>query len=337
LGWIVIRNKGIHARLHKKEAVVEQVQEEKAPKKVQRRSAPTERSLFAWFEYSYSSYQMVMLIIPLLLFLLCLGQVGYHYATTGSYFDKDVSLAGGLSLTLHREGLQHATLEQSLINTFGAGEVSVRALRQAGIDIGIIVEMRDETKDKELISALDAELGTLSIDEYSIEITGSSLGNSFFSQLLKALGLAFVFMAIVVFIYFRSPAPSIAVILATLFNIIDTIAILNLLDVQISGAGIAAILMLIGYSVDTEMLMSSRVHQRGENSLYQAVYSALKPGLLMTFTTLTTVTLALFFTQSPVISQIMLIILIGLLVDLINTWVFNTSFMIRYYERKGAH
>jgi preprotein translocase subunit SecF len=305
--------------------------------KKQQRATPTDRSLFSWFEYIYSTFQMPMLIVPLLLFLFCLGQVGYHYASTGSYFDKDVSLAGGLSLTLHRTGVDHTQLERTLLSQFGDGEVSVRALRTAGQTIGVIVEMRDETKDKELIATLSTSLGALKDDEYSIEITGSALGTSFFSQLLKALGLAFLFMAIVVFIYFRSPAPSIAVILATAFNIIDTLAVLNLLDVQISGAGIAAILMLIGYSVDTEMLMSSRVHQRGENTLYQAVYSALKPGLLMTFTTMTTVLLALYFTQSPVISQIMLIILIGLLVDLVNTWVFNTSFMIRYYERKEAH
>ena len=42
----------------------------------------------------------------------------------------------------------------------------------------------------------------------------------------------------------------------------------------------------------------------------------------------------LVFTNSDVIRQIMVILLIGLLLDVINTWIQNAGFLRLYLERK---
>src|SRR3990167_918056 len=123
--------------------------------------------------------------------------------------------------------------------------------------------------------------------------------------------------------YLKTSIPSIAVILAAFSDIVVTIAIVNLLGIKISTAGIAAFLMLIGYSVDTDILLSTRVLKRKSGTVLDGVYSAVKPGLTMTFTTIVAVTVGLIFSKSEVLSQIMLIILIGLIVDLVNTWIQN--------------
>ena len=67
----------------------------------------------------------------------------------------------------------------------------------------------------------------------------------------------------------------------------------------------------------------------------ERVYGAFKTGIMMSITTLVTVILALIFTQSEVIRQIMLILLIGLIVDLINTWIQNVGLLRLYLERKA--
>jgi len=53
--------------------------------------------------------------------------------------------------------------------------------------------------------------------------------------------------------------PSSCVILAAVSDIISTIAVTNLLGLKMSTAGIAALLMLIGYSVDTDILLTTKV------------------------------------------------------------------------------
>ena len=135
--------------------------------------------------------------------------------------------------------------------------------------------------------------------------------------------------------YLKTSIPSIAVILAAFSDIVVTIAIVNLLGIKISTAGIAAFLMLIGYSVDTDILLSTRVLKRKSGTVLDGVYSAVKPGLTMTFTTIVAVTVGLIFSKSEVLSQIMLIILIGLIVDLVNTWIQNVGIIRWHFEKQG--
>ena len=60
----------------------------------------------------------------------------------------------------------------------------------------------------------------------------------------------------------------------------------------------------------------------------------MKTGLTMTLTTLVAVLVALIFTQSDVIRQIMVILLVGLFVDMLYTWIQNVG-ILRLYLEKG--
>jgi preprotein translocase subunit SecF len=161
---------------------------------------------------------------------------------------------------------------------------------------------------------------------------GSALGASFFKETIKALIFAFVLMGLVVFAYFRVPIPSLAVILSAVSDIIITLAILNIFNVKISTAGIAAFLMLIGYSVDTDILLSTHALKR-QGKLKERIFNAMRTGLTTTSTTIVAVSLALIFAKSAIIYEIMLIVLIGLLVDLVNTWIQNVGILRYYLER----
>lgn len=134
--------------------------------------------------------------------------------------------------------------------------------------------------------------------------------------------------------YAKYSIPSVAVILAAFSDIVVTLAVTNVLGIKIGTAGIAAFLMLIGYSVDTDILLSTRVLKRTSGSIYDRIISALKTGLTMNATTLAVVLVGLFVAESPVITQIMTILLIGLIVDMINTWLQNTGILRWYLERK---
>jgi len=169
----------------------------------------------------------------------------------------------------------------------------------------------------------------------SIEFTGSSLSSSFYNQLRFALVLSFILMAIVVFIIFRSFIPSIAVVFAAMGDIVMTLAIVNLLGMKLSTAGIVAFLMLIGYSVDTDILLTTRVIKRKEGSVNERILGAFKTGITMTLTSLVVVIVGFYITAgfSKVFSQVFLILIIGLLFDIFNTWIFNASIIKLYTEK----
>ena len=279
----------------------------------------------------YKEHYKKLLIIPILLLLLSFIQIGIQIANTGDFLNKGVSLKGGLTVTFEKN-VNVDELESFLNDKFPKADISVRIISKTGKQVGTIVEASDA--DAELLSNTLIEFLELEKGQYSVEVMGSSLGASFFKETFKALIFAFLFMGFVVFLYFRIPIPSLAVILAAFSDIVITLAIVNIIGMKLSTAGIAAFLMLIGYSVDTDILLSTKVLKRKEGSILDRVFNAMRTGLTMSITTLVAITVALIFTQSDVLKQIMIILIIGLLVDLINTWIQNAGILRWYMERK---
>ena len=65
------------------------------------------------------------------------------------------------------------------------------------------------------------------------------------------------------------------------------------------------------------------------------IVSSIKTGMTMTLTAIISTLVALLVTQSEVIRQIMLILLIGLIADIFNTWIQNVGLLRIYIERKA--
>jgi preprotein translocase subunit SecF len=275
-------------------------------------------------------------IIPLLILLFCIGYNIYFFAETGDFVRKGVSLAGGTTVAVSTtEQVDIRGLEAQLYEAFPDADVTVRVLRSGQTQTGFTVDAAHIHEDTNVAEQmLVTELRkTYPASSFSVETTGPSLGNSFFVQTLYAVLAAFVLMAIVVFISFRSLVPSLAVILAGASTVVSTLAVFNLLGFQLSTAGVAAFLMLIGYSIDTDILLSTRVLRSGLDFI-SGVWSAAKTGLTMQITTAISVTVVLIFSNNPVFTQIMTIVLIGMFFDVLYTWIQNVSILKWYVERR---
>jgi len=296
----------------------------------------SETDMKSWLKRVYEDHYRTLMLIPFLLVLLAMIQIGTQYAITGDFVHRGITLKGGSTITLE----EHASfvpeeLEQFLRAKFPSADISVRTLGAVGQVKALAID--SDAQEEQEIAALVAairEQGTLQESKYAVEIVGSSLGNNFFRQTITALLVAFVLMGIVVFLYFRSPIPSLAVILAGFSNILVTLAIFNLTGIKLTTAGVAAFLMLVGYSVDTDMLLTTRVLRRKEGTVMDRVYGAVGTGLTMTFTSLSTTLVGYFFIQNDVIRQMMLILSIGLAMDMIMTWIQNVGVLRLYLEKK---
>ena len=95
--------------------------------------------------------------------------------------------------------------------------------------------------------------------------------------------------------------------------------------------------MLIGYSVDTDILLSTRVLKHKHGDVFGRICNAMGTGLTMTMTTMAALVIALLIAQSTELKQIMTILLIGLVIDIINTWLQNAGILRWYLEKKGGH
>lgn len=165
---------------------------------------------------------------------------------------------------------------------------------------------------------------------------GFFMGNLFLSLTPVISAIIFItFTLILVKIYIKNSVPAFAVMLSAFADIVMTLAIVNLFGIQLSTAGIVAFLMIIGYSVDTDILLTTRLLKRHEG-VNTTLFKAFKTGTTMTITSIIAVTTALIVVYSfaSVLNQVFTILLIGLTLDLFNTWVTNASIIKWYVETK---
>ena len=285
-------------------------------------------------EKIYEKNYKKLLFVSSGLLVVALIILGINYASTGSVIDKDISLKGGISITIDKEGLNAAEIFSFLTQKYP--DVNVRTLTDLSSrkNIGLIIESSDAS-EADLKAAFKEKID-FTEKEYSAEIYSSSFSDAFFRQLIYVLIFSFILMAIVVWITFRTFIPSIAVILAAITDILVTIAVLSLFHFRISSGGITALLLVIGYSIDTDILLTTRLlKRREEGPFYDRLKHSMTTGLTMTFAAIAALMVGYFIAIPIELKQIFLIISIALFFDIITTYGGNAGILITYCKKKN--
>jgi preprotein translocase subunit SecF len=264
--------------------------------------------------------------IPAILLIVCTIYLIF-ISTTGG-LNLDVDLKGGTQIAMEFEQRVDPNEIQSAISEYNPTVRSAESLSGQTIIIDI-----EEEIGEEIVEAI--RTAGFEPTGWSQQTIGPALGESFFIQAQIALLIAFIAMAITVLIVFREIMPSFYVVLSAFSDIVEALVISQLFGMKLSLATFAALLLLLGYSVDTDVLLTTRIlKNRGE--LKEKIRKAMSTGLTMTITTLSVLIVLYFVAGVGVIRQITTMLLIGLFVDLINTWLMNAN-LLRWYIEKNPH
>jgi preprotein translocase subunit SecF len=165
------------------------------------------------------------------------------------------------------------------------------------------------------------------------------LGKTLMQQGVKVMFIAFALMSIIVFLAFRTFIPSVAVILAAVFDIWIAIGLIGLSGIKLTLASIAALMMLIGYSVDSDIMLTSRILKHGGKTFPQLVNDAFTTGITMSLTTIGAmfaIVIATSIMRMDALFHIAVVIVFGLLADLLTTWFMNVNILQWYVNSKYA-
>jgi len=273
----------------------------------------------------YSNRQLA--VVPLAVLAVALAILVGAYVLTGSPVALGIDFTGGSELTVE------TTMSQSEIrNSFDSDPVSVQAVQSEsnqhvvtfGSDAGDISDLADQ-----------AEAAGMTIRGSGT--TPASFGSQ--SQQLALIGLAIAFggMSLLTFALFRTFVPSIAVIVSAFSDIVIPLAVLSLLQVKVSLGTVAALLMLIGYSVDSDILLNNHILRR-RGGFYESTYAAMQTGVSMTVTSMAAMAVMAImatFYGIDLMSQIGFVLFLGLAADLMNTYLLNLS-LLRWYKFEGV-
>lgn len=254
------------------------------------------------------------------------------FALTGSPVTPGIEFTGGTELTI-----QTSASEADLQQAFDTEVAAIRGVATAGDRYIVTFQDSSMTQARAEAELTDDTPLQANYDITSVQSTSPSFGQSTQLLALQAVVAAFVLMSLVVFGLFRTFVPSFAIVLSAFTDIVVPAALMNLLGIKLSLGTVAALLMLIGYSVDSDILLANHVLRRS-GSFYESVDRAMATGVTMTITSIAaTAVMAIvaFLFGIDLLSSIGIILVLGLCTDLTTTYMLNVS-ILRWYKFEGV-
>jgi len=277
----------------------------------------------------YSNRQLAA--IPLVALAVALLIIGGWWATTGAPVAPGFAFTGGTELQI-----QTSDSPAEIREAFADLPYDVQSIQQGGDSYIVAFQATENAKVEEIRSAA----GEAGYRIQSTQTLPAQFGSDAQRQALIGLVLAFAGMSVLVFVLFRTFVPSIAVVASAFSDIMIPVALMNLFGIKLTLGTVAALLMLIGYSVDSDLLLNNHILRR-RGDFYESTYRAMRTGVTMTLTSIAAMTVMAIVSSPfvfgiPLLPEIGLVLVLGLVTDLVNTYLMNVS-LLRWYKYEGVN
>jgi len=249
--------------------------------------------------------------------------LGVHEARYGSALRQSIEFTGGTLMQLQFQqppdvGQIRATVDAagfpgSEIQQFGTDkEFTIRAAGQS--EAGQAVE----NTAKRIQAALEQKFGTTDMKVVRTEIIGPRVGKELTRNaalaILISLGVTLIYLA------FRFEWRfGVAAVIATGHDLLSTLAFLAIMRIEVSLTVVAALLTVIGYSLNDTIIIFDRVREdlkkNRSDSLYTVLNKAINetlPRSVLTHVTVALATLSLLLFAGEVIRPFSWIMLFGI-------------------------
>lgn len=270
----------------------------------------------------YSNRQLAA--VPLAVLAVSVLIIAGTWAVTGTPANPGIDFTGGTELQIRSDAP-----ESEIEAAFEPDPESVQPIAAQGDEYILTFQSTDT-------AALESQATEAGYEVISISSTSATFGAQTQFQAVIGVTVAFVGMSLLVALLFRTFVPSIAIVLSAFSDIVIPIALMNLFDIQLSLGTVAALLMLIGYSVDSDLLLNNHVLRR-HGDFYESTYRATRTGVTMTLTSIVAMvvmTAVATLLAIPLLPAIGVVLVFGLLADLMNTYLLNVS-LLRWYKYEG--
>jgi len=231
-----------------------------------------------------------------------------------------------------RSALSASGYGDSEIKHYGAlNEVVIRAnIKKGGEELAPIIEpiIQKALPDNPFI-------------ETRIDRVGPKIGKELITDALYAVFWSMVLMLIYVMWRFQFKY-GLAAILALFHDSLITIGIFSMLNLEISSQIVAAVLTLIGYSINDTIVVFDRVREklkvRAKDSagyvaiVNRSIHQSLSPTIITSFATLTVV-IVLFFFGGEVLRGFSFALIIGIIIGTYSSIWIATALVVEWHLR----
>jgi len=273
--------------------------------------------------------------------------LGFGSAAMNGWYKYAIEFTGGTLLQLRfqqapdiarvRGTLERAGIPGAEIAQFGsATEYTVRAQEESQV-----AELADGASGvaRKISAALEGEFGAGSFTIERTEAVGPRVG----AELRRGAVIAVLFSFLVTLAYLAWRFEwrfGVAAVIATAHDIIATLAFMKLLDLEISLTAIAALLTVIGYSLNDTIIIFDRVRENLRRNRREPLYDTLNrsvnetlPRSILTHATTIAATMALLVLGGEVIRPFAWIMTFGIFTGTFSS-IYVASPILLWVERR---
>jgi preprotein translocase subunit SecF len=211
---------------------------------------------------NFLKYRTITALSSLSLILAFGGVALYRYQTRGSVYSYSVDFTGGTQVLFKFDTAVDSALIRQIVTDngwssastreFGENEILVRVKEFEGDTLGLGERMR---------AAIQKEMPNNTVQTLQTESVGSGVGADLRGKSLYAVAVALLFMLGYIAMRFWSFAFATGAIVALIHDALVMLAIFLFLDREVSINFIAAILTVLGYSINDTIVIFSQIRE----------------------------------------------------------------------------
>ena len=250
----------------------------------------------------------------------------------GTHVNPSIDFTGGTELRVAGDAPSDTAAREQIRDAFSVTPESIQSIPTG--DIYVVTFQSNAVST----SQLERQAENAGFDIRSIDAVSANFGSETQLLALGGIAVAFLGMSVLVFAMFRSFIPSIAVVVSAFSDIVIPVALMNVLGIELSLGTVAALLMIIGYSVDSDILLNNHILRRS-GDFYESTYRAMRTGVTMTLTSISAMivmTIVASIFGIGLLAAIGTVLVFGLTADLMNTYMLNLSLLRWYKFDRGA-
>jgi len=274
-----------------------------------------------------------------------IAAMGFNIASTGSWQNYGVDFTGGSMIQVaFNQPTTAAEIRDVLggasappITRFGAeNEFTIRPPLPEDGDI--------ETVAAGVASQLEASYGAGTFEVVRTESVGPKIGAEL--QQKAALAIFFSFLLTLIYLAIRFEWRfGVAAVIATMHDLMITLGVLALFRVEIALPTVAALLTIVGYSLNDTIVVFDRIrenlHAKGGSkedpvTLVDRSINETLPRTVMTSGTTLAVLLALLFLGGAVIRDFTLVLILGVVIGTYSSIFVASPALIEIQHRYGT-
>jgi len=299
--------------------------------------------LFHGSKYKFLEKRRGAYVVSALVILIGVAGMVYNAFTIGAWQNYGVDFTGGTLVQVRFEGGVTASDVRE-----GLGGPEAPPITRFGEENEFVIRapLAEDVELEAVAAGIEEELSQADLGAFNVvrtEFVGPTIGRELQQQAALAILFSFVLTLIYLAIRFESRF-GFAAIIATFHDILITLGFLALFRVEIALPTVAAILTIVGYSLNDTIVVFDRIREnlnkrggRREDPVVlidRSINETLPRTVLTSFTTLS-VLLALLILGGSVIRDFTIVLILGVLIGTYSSIFVASPALLEIQRRFG--